>query len=276
MALGAYQQQAVQRALMQARLTGRPVPIPGGLGLMAQPNGSVGTLGGGGFPRPAAAMPTPPMPPNVVPNVVQPVQPSTPASNVAGVPGAPGSPSGPAVYPSPSGPILDGRGNQYNPQTQQWSPIAQPSPALPSTTPGGIMTDPTTGYTAIPGTNTAATPAPAAAATQPPLNQATFSAAGVPGLPGSPSGPAVYGPAGEPPARTTLPDLEVTARRYRDAHGLSDTDALNAQSLAAAQAGRNYLNPQLATQYAQRSAAGVPDIDVVNALSLPPPGGSYS
>jgi hypothetical protein len=86
----------------------------------------------------------------------------------------------------------------------------------------------------------------------------------------------VYGPAGEPPARTTLPDLEVTARRYRNAHGLSDADALNAESLAAAQAGRTYLNPTLATQYAQRSAAGVPDIDVVNALSLPPTGGSNS
>jgi hypothetical protein len=81
----------------------------------------------------------------------------------------------------------------------------------------------------------------------------------------------VFGGGGQPP--TTLPDLDVTARRYRNAHGLgTDADALNAESLAAAQAGRNYFDPKLAAQFGQRSAAGVPDINVVNALSMPPAG----
>jgi hypothetical protein len=73
-----------------------------------------------------------------------------------------------------------------------------------------------------------------------------------------------------PPA----PDTATAARTYRLQHGLAtsnDTDALNAESLAAAQAGRTSFNPTLAAQYGQPPAAGVsgPRTDVVNALSLP-------
>ena len=80
-------------------------------------------------------------------------------------------------------------------------------------------------------------------------------------------------PGGFPPPH--VPDLVVTAQRYRAAHGLAtqdDTDALNAESLAAAQAGRNYFNQTLAAQYGQPPAAGVsgPRTDVVNALAMPP------
>jgi hypothetical protein len=77
-----------------------------------------------------------------------------------------------------------------------------------------------------------------------------------------------------PPA----PDTATAARNYRLRHGLATaddsaaTDALNAESLAAAQAGRTSFNPTLAAQYGQPQAAGVygPRTDVVNALSAPP------
>jgi len=74
------------------------------------------------------------------------------------------------------------------------------------------------------------------------------------------------------------PDPATAARNYRLAHGLGTAadrltvDQLNQESLAAAQAGRTYLNPQLAAQYGQ--AWGQPGMgpmpDVVNALQMPP------
>jgi len=183
-------------ALLQARLSGQPVPI--GQGLFAYPDGSVGTPGGG-FGRP-----------NVPPgNALAP----------------------PAVPPS---------------QQPPWWVQALQTPV-------------------------AVGPPPAPA--QPPLNQAnpTIAALQQPGLPGSPSGPAVAPPGGfqapsvVPPAQ--MPDVVVTARRYRQAHGLATaddsaiTDRLNAESLAAAQAGRNYLQP------GPYPAGG--DV-VANALTTPP------
>lgn len=71
--------------------------------------------------------------------------------------------------------------------------------------------------------------------------------------------------------------VAAQARVYRINHGLATaddsaaTDALNAESLAAARAGRTSFNPQLAAQYGQAPAAGVygPRTDVVNALSVP-------
>jgi hypothetical protein len=84
-------------------------------------------------------------------------------------------------------------------------------------------------------------------------------------------GPSVHPTYNMPPA----PDMATAARNYRRQHGLAtsdDTDALNAESLAAAQAGRTYFDPNLAAQYGQPLAAGVygPRTDVVNALILPP------
>lgn len=71
--------------------------------------------------------------------------------------------------------------------------------------------------------------------------------------------------------------VAAQARIYRINHGISTpddsaaTDALNAESLAAARAGRTSFNPQLAAQYGQAPAAGTygPRTDVVNALSVP-------
>lgn len=89
------------------------------------------------------------------------------------------------------------------------------------------------------------------------------------------SGPPISPTYDQPqPATTTLPTVEVQARRYRQHHGLAtsdDTDALNAESLAAAQAGRTSFDPTLAAQYGQQPAAGVygPRTDVVNALTVP-------
>jgi hypothetical protein len=85
------------------------------------------------------------------------------------------------------------------------------------------------------------------------------------------SGQPVHATYNMPPA----PDTKTAAQTYRLQHGLAtsdDTDALNAESLAAAQAGRTYFDPALAAQYGQPLAAGVsgPRTDVVNALSLPP------
>jgi len=66
------------------------------------------------------------------------------------------------------------------------------------------------------------------------------------------------------------------SRNYRAQHGLStaadnSADALNAESLAAAQAGRTYFNRDLAAQYGATPTAGFvgPRTDVVNALQMP-------
>jgi hypothetical protein len=227
------------QALARARLTGQPVPIPNSDGspstLVAYPNGSVGTTGGGFGGSRATQLPLPPQPPSAV---AQPVAPSAPFT-AAGVAGLPGSPSGPAAAP----------------------------PALPSASAAMPAVD---DYgRPIPTVNVYAQPQQ----TQPPLNQANPNfTAGIQGLPGSPSGPAVASPGGFPPPH--VPDLVVTAQRYRVQHGLAtsdDTDALNAESLAAAQAGRTYFNPTLAAQYGQPPPAGVsgPRADVVNALTMP-------
>lgn len=87
----------------------------------------------------------------------------------------------------------------------------------------------------------------------------------------TPGGLSIHPTYNMPPA----PDVATAARIYRAQHGLAtsdDADALNAELLAAAQAGRTYFNPTLAAQYGQPLAAGVsgPRTDVVNALSLPP------
>lgn len=120
--------------------------------------------------------------------------------------------------------------------------------------------------------------------TQAPLNQANplttyvspntpqpATAGPVVGQTGTQSGPPVHATYDMPPA----PDVATQARNYRAQHGLAtqdDADALNAESLAAARAGRTYLDPALAAQYAQPLAAGVygPRTDVVNALTMPP------
>lgn len=80
--------------------------------------------------------------------------------------------------------------------------------------------------------------------------------------------------AGQPGWGTTNP--AAAAAQYRLQHGIGSaqeltTDQLNAQSLAAAQAGRTSFNPQLAAQYGQPMAAGQygPPTTVVNALSVP-------
>jgi hypothetical protein len=85
------------------------------------------------------------------------------------------------------------------------------------------------------------------------------------------SGQPIHATYNMPPA----PETKTAAQTYRLQHGLAtsdDTDALNAESLAAAQAGRTYFNPTLAAQYGQPLPAGVsgPRTDVVNALTLPP------
>ena len=91
------------------------------------------------------------------------------------------------------------------------------------------------------------------------------------GQTGTQGGPSVHPTYNMPPP----PDVATAARIYRAQHGLAtldDADALNAESLAAAQAGRTYFDPTLAAQYGQPLAAGIsgPRTDVVNALTLPP------
>lgn len=128
------------------------------------------------------------------------------------------------------------------------------------------------------------TPVPGATTqVQAPLNQANpqtiyvspataqpATAAPVAGATGTPGGASVAPTYNMPPA----PDTATQARNYRAAHGLSDgsaTDALNAESLAAARAGRTSFDPTLAAQYGQPQAAGTygPRTDVVNALTMP-------
>jgi hypothetical protein len=87
----------------------------------------------------------------------------------------------------------------------------------------------------------------------------------VTGQTGAQSGPPVNPTYNMPPASTTLSTVEVAAKRYRAAHGIAtaadnSADALNAQSLAAAQAGRTYFNQALLQ----------PGQSVVNALVTPP------
>jgi hypothetical protein len=252
-------------ALIIARATGRPVPISNPDGspssLVAYPTGNIGTSGGGfgGAQRPT--LPVPPIPPAVT---ARPVAPSTPF-NAVGVAGLPGSPSGPAIAPPAATSWLQRPSLLTNQpvgaNTGLFTPTGQPV--------GATITAPS-----IPTVNVYPQPQQPVQGT---LNQANPNfTAGIQGLPGSPSGPAVAPPGGFPPSH--VPDLVVSAQRYRAAHGLAtpdDTDALNAESLAAAQAGRTYFDPRLAAQYGQPLAAGAygPRTDVVNALSLPPANG---
>lgn len=105
-----------------------------------------------------------------------------------------------------------------------------------------------------------------AAAVTPALANTTYVSPNTP----QPSGSVpVTGQAGTPSG--AAPDLAKQARNYRVQHGLgddADTDALNAESLAAAKAGRTNLNRTLAAQYGATPAANVygPRTDVVNAL----------
>lgn len=123
------------------------------------------------------------------------------------------------------------------------------------------------------------TPSPAPI-TQPVLNQANPAfTAGMAGLPGSPSGNV---PAGAPTPSPSHPALSAQAQAYRNrtmgqpsvtlapqtvtaaapTQGLElTTDQLNQMSLAAAQQGRTYWNPNLNVQ---------PGGNVTNALTLPP------
>lgn len=250
MALGAQ-----QLALARARLTGRAVPINvNGVTLMALPNGNISGYGVGGGAN--ALSP-------------QTVAPSTPSSNVAGVQGLTGSPSGPAASTGPFG--------ITSPTVQQ--PTVSPAPAA---TPAVSTAMPSVDEygRVIPTINV-----PAQAPVQATLNQAnpnttyvspnTAQPAGsvpVTGQTDIQSGQPVHATYNMPPA----PDLATQAKNYRAQHGISNaddaaTDALNAESLAAARAGRTSFNPQLAAQYGQPQAAGTygPRTDVVNALTAP-------
>lgn len=195
MALGA--NPVVTNALRQARLTGRPQTInANGVTLTAQPNGSIGTPGGGGF---SAAS-------------VDDYGRNIPTVN---------------VYAQPQQTQVQAPLNQANPQTTYVSPnTTQPATAAP-----------------------------------------------VAGQTGTQSGQPVHATYDQPPA----PTVAAQAKNYRAQHGLSTsddaaTDALNAQSLAAAQSGRNYFNPAAAAQYGAAQPAGSygPASNVVNALTLPP------
>lgn len=81
-----------------------------------------------------------------------------------------------------------------------------------------------------------------------PVTAQPATAAPVAGQTDTQSGPPVHATYDYPQPATAVPDVVVTAKRYRQAHGLAtdadnSADALNAQSLAAAQAGRTYLQP---------------------------------
>lgn len=137
-----------------------------------------------------------------------------------------------------------------------------PSGALPAA--GPSYTDPTTlqSFSSVPSTG-------AIIASGPGYGSGTVIPQGSPSVPGS------SGPVDRHDAASA-----ANARRYRQMHGLATaddsaaTDALNAESLAAAQAGRTYFNPQLAQQYGQPMGAGQygPRTDVVNALQTPQQG----
>jgi hypothetical protein len=145
------------------------------------------------------------------------------------------------------------------------------APSLPSLT---SLTAPNSGVDLGPNIGTPVATAPVQPV-QAPLNQANPNTTYVsPNTPQPAGTPPVVGQTGTQSGQPATPDLVVTARRYRLQHGLGtsdDTDALNAESLAAAQAGRTSFNPTLAAQYGQPLAAGVsgPRTDVVNALTLP-------
>lgn len=222
-------------ALAQARATGQPVPIPNPDGsastLMALPNGSFGSIGGGFGGVARSGLPIPPIPPATVPAVAQPVAPSTPFS-AGGVQGLPGSPSGAAVAPPVATSWLQRPSMLTNQpvgaNTGLFTPTGQPvgatitAPSLPTIT---VFAHPQV---------------------QAPLNQANPAfTAGIPGAVGTQSGPPVHATYDMPPA----PVVAAQARRYRQAHGLATpddsaaTDQLNAASLAAARAGRTFLQP---------------------------------
>jgi hypothetical protein len=256
----------VSAALTKARSTGQAVPIDIGNGvtLMAYPNGNVGSQGGG-FGGQGSRQAT-------IPAVVQQqVVPSAPIAT-AGVQGLPGGPSGAAVAPPTSAPsnlLLDRLG-----RVASWW-----GSALPTSAPASMPAVDDYGRP-IPTVTVHATPQPQV---QAPLNQANpnttyvspntsqpAGAAPVVGQTDTQSGQPVHATYNMPPA----PDTATAARNYRAQHGLAtsaDTDALNAESLAAAQAGRTSFNPTLAAQYGQPLAAGVsgPRTDVVNALTMP-------
>jgi len=188
-------------ALLQARLTGRPVPVGNVPGLFAKPDGTVGPMGSG-FAAPPA-----------------PTQPSWWQQALAPF----------------SGPDLGL--NVGTPTLPEITVTAQrPPPVMNQVNPNTIYVSPNT-------------PQPTGAAP-------------VVGQTGTQSGPSVAPTYNMPPA----PDPVVAARNYRQAHGLAtaadnSADALNAQSLAAAQAGRNYWDPTLNIQ---------PGGNVLNALVTPP------
>lgn len=249
MALGAASQ-AVTSALAQARLLGRAVPVTvNGVTLLAQPTGNLGGYGARGGTT------------NALAPQVQTVLPSSPVTT-AGMQGLAGSPSGPAVA-APAQTSLLQRPSVITNQpvganTGLFTPTNQPV--------GSTITAPQ-----IPTINVTAQ-----APVQGTLNQANPNlAAGVQGAVGTPSGPSVAPTYNMPPA----PDVATQAKNYRAQHGLSNaddaaTDALNAESLAAARAGRTSFNPQLAAQYGQQQAAGAygPQTNVVNALTAPQTG----
>jgi hypothetical protein len=236
----------VSEALTKARSTGQAVPIDIGNGviLMAYPNGNVGTQGGGfgGQGSRQATLPLPvvaQLPARAV--AQQPVVPSAPIAT-AGAQGLPGTPSGAAVAP---------------PSAAQMPAVDDYGRVIPTVT---VTPQP---HTPVP-------------QVQAPLNQANPNTTYVsPNTPQPTGAPPVVGQTGTQSGQPTVPDLVVSASRYRLQHGLAtsaDTDALNAESLAAAQAGRTSFNPTLAAQYGQPLASGAysPRTDVVNALTMPP------
>lgn len=223
-------------ALQRASQTGQSVPVTiGNVTLTAYPNGQVGPQGAGGTARwtpQTTSMPVPPRPPfGTYPS--SPVPSQTEQSAGTGLP-------------------LTG--------TPATSSVSQ-QPAAPSMT-GATYTDPTTlqSFSYVPTTG-------AVVASGPGYGDGTV----IPQT--SQSGP--LGSTG-PVDRHDDP-VAAQARVYRINHGLATpddsaaTDALNAESLAAARAGRTSFNRDLAAQYGQTPAAGTygPRTDVVNALSLP-------
>lgn len=236
----------VSAALRQASLTGRAVPITiNGMSLTAYPNGNVSQ-----------------------------------GTNAAGVQGLPGSPSGPAVAAPQQNSLLQrpslitnnpvgGNTGLFTPTNQQvGATITAPQWTLP---PAVATVD---DYGRV-----ISTPQPRQGVLNQANPQTTYvspqtpqpaTAAPVAGQTDTQSGPAVHATYNMPPA----PDTATQARNYRAAHGLSDgseTDRLNAESLAAARAGRTSFDPTLAAQYGQPMAAGTygPRTDVVNALTMP-------
>ena len=164
------------------------------------------------------------------------------------------------VPPAQAGtvPSIDVGGPRYNPAIAPGLPGSEFTPAGPVTQSG----------VAGPAAGTGLVPPPA-----PQTQWGGMLAQGAPlGGPGfvqpAPVGPETWGPS-SPMAQFT--PAAHQASLYRGLHGVAGAqltaDQLNAMSLAAAQAGRTTLNPQLAALYGRGT---IPGFNVTNALQAPP------